>query len=62
VVPGRQNPTGVTATQEKRREGVEAAIEAGALVVEDGYEEPESGWSPLAALAPDRVVWLVTLS
>jgi DNA-binding transcriptional MocR family regulator len=62
VMPERQNPTGVTATEEKRREIVEAAIEAGALVVEDGYEEPESGWAPLAAIAPDRVVWLGTLS
>ena len=62
VMPERQNPTGVTATEMKRREIVEAAIEAGALIVEDGYEEPESGWAPLAALAPGRVVWLGTLS
>ena len=62
VMPERQNPTGVTATEAKRREILEASIDAGALVVEDGYEEPESGWTPLAALAPERVVWLGTLS
>lgn len=62
VMPERQNPTGITTTEAKRREILDAAIEAGALVVEDGYEEPESGWTPLAALAPDRVVWLGTLS
>jgi DNA-binding transcriptional MocR family regulator len=62
VMPERQNPTGVTATEKNRRAILDAAIEAGALVVEDGYEEPESGWKPLAALAPDRVVWLGTLS
>jgi DNA-binding transcriptional MocR family regulator len=62
VMPERQNPTGVTATESTRREILEAAVDAGALVVEDGYEEPESGETPLAARRPDRVVWLGTLS
>ncbi len=62
VMPERQNPTGVTTTESKRREILEAAEDAGALVVEDGYEEPESGEAPLAARRPDRVVWLGTLS
>jgi DNA-binding transcriptional MocR family regulator len=62
VMPERQNPTGVTSSDDKRREILEAAIDAGALVVEDGYEEPESGISPLAARNPERVVWLGTLS
>ena len=31
-----------------------AASAAGALVVEDGYEEPESGLPPLSALDPER--------
>ena len=62
VMPERQNPTGVTASEAKRREVLEAAIDAGALVVEDGYEEPESGITPLAARNPERVVWLGTLS
>ena len=62
VMPERQNPTGVTATDANRREILEAAEDAGALVVEDGYEEPESGQKPLAARRPERVVWLGTLS
>jgi DNA-binding transcriptional MocR family regulator len=62
VMPERQNPTGVTATDAKRREMLDAAEDAGALVVEDGYEEPESGQKPLAARRPERVVWLGTLS
>jgi 2-aminoadipate transaminase len=35
---------------------------SGALLVEDGYEEPESGVKPLAARLPDRTIWLGTLS
>jgi DNA-binding transcriptional MocR family regulator len=62
VMPERQNPTGVTAGEEKRREILEAARDAGALLVEDGYEEPESGIAPLAARDRERVVWLGTLS
>jgi 2-aminoadipate transaminase len=62
VMPERQNPTGVTASDAMRREILEAAVDAGALVVEDGYEEPESGIAPLAARNPERVVWLGTLS
>ncbi|HSE64687.1 MAG TPA: PLP-dependent aminotransferase family protein [Thermoanaerobaculia bacterium] len=62
VMPERQNPTGVTASEAKRREILDAAADAGALVVEDGYEEPESGITPLAARNPERVVWLGTLS
>ncbi|HLN93567.1 MAG TPA: aminotransferase class I/II-fold pyridoxal phosphate-dependent enzyme, partial [Thermoanaerobaculia bacterium] len=62
VMPERQNPTGVTASEAKRREILAAAVDAGALVVEDGYEEPESGEVPLASRDPERVVWLGTLS
>ncbi|HEU5249495.1 MAG TPA: PLP-dependent aminotransferase family protein [Thermoanaerobaculia bacterium] len=62
VMPERQNPTGVTASDAKRREILEAAVDAGALVIEDGYEEPESGIAPLAARNSERVVWLGTLS
>ena len=62
VMPERQNPTGVTATRERREAILEAAAAAGALVVEDGYEEPESGEAPLAVTSPDRVIWLGTLS
>jgi 2-aminoadipate transaminase len=62
VMPERQNPTGVTALRERREAILEAAAASGALVVEDGYEEPESGETPLAVTSPDRVVWLGTLS
>lgn len=62
TMPERQNPTGVTADAGRRRELLEAARAAGALIVEDGYEEPESGLTPLAALDPERAVWLGTLS
>jgi len=62
VMPERQNPTGVTMGEWRRVELLEAALASGALVVEDGYEEPESGFTPLAALEPERAVWLGTLS
>ncbi len=62
IMPERQNPTGVTVEQ-KRREEILAAVEAcGGLLVEDGYEEPESGKVPFAARLPERTVWLGTLS
>jgi 2-aminoadipate transaminase len=67
VMPERQNPTGLTMPSAARDALLEAAGAAGALVVEDGYEEPDSGerplgGRPLAARRPDRVVWLGTLS
>lgn len=62
VMPERQNPTGVTTSDARRREVLEAAVDAGSLILEDGYEEPESGIAPLAARNPERVVWLGTLS
>ncbi len=62
VMPERQNPTGVTATSAAREALLDAAAEAGALVIEDGYEEPESCEPPMAVRRPDRVVWLGTLS
>lgn len=62
VMPERQNPTGITASEGKRREILAAAGDIGALIVEDGYEEPESGEVPLAARDRERVVWLGTLS
>lgn len=62
LMPERQNPTGVTSSDARREEALEAAVAAGALVVEDGYEEPEPGRVPLAARLPERVVWLGTLS
>lgn len=62
LMPERQNPTGITTSEERRAAVLEAAVSAGALVVEDGYEEPEPGRLPLAAREPDRTVWLGTLS
>ncbi len=62
LMPERQNPTGVTTPDERREQILEAALAAGALLVEDGYEEPESGHRPLAAMCPDRTIWLGTLS
>jgi DNA-binding transcriptional MocR family regulator len=62
VMPERQNPTGLTTTDELREGLLEAARSAGSLVIEDGYEEPESGLAPLAARDPVRVIWLGTLS
>ena len=62
LMPERQNPTGVTASRERREALLEAVASTGALLIEDGYEEPESGMAPLAARLPDRTVWLGTLS
>jgi GntR family transcriptional regulator/MocR family aminotransferase len=62
LMPERQNPTGVTAPDSRRDEILEAAASSGALIVEDGYEEPESGRRPLAARRPERTIWLGTLS
>jgi 2-aminoadipate transaminase len=61
-MPERQNPSGVTASEERRAAVLDAARSAGALVIEDGYEEPEPGRLPLAARDPERTVWLGTLS
>ncbi|HSS43785.1 MAG TPA: PLP-dependent aminotransferase family protein [Thermoanaerobaculia bacterium] len=62
VMPERQNPTGVTATETRREKLLEATVSSGALLVEDGYEEPESGLAPLTARLPQRTIWLGTLS
>ncbi len=62
VTPERQNPTGITMSEPRREALLEAALSSGALLVEDGYEEPDSGLAPLAARQAERVVWLGTLS
>jgi 2-aminoadipate transaminase len=62
LMPERQNPTGITMGEARRQEILEAAIASGALVIEDGYEEAESGRTPLAARRPDRTIWIGTLS
>jgi DNA-binding transcriptional MocR family regulator len=62
VMPERQNPTGVTTSETRRERVLEAVLSSGALLVEDGYEEPESGLAPMAARRPERTIWLGTLS
>ena len=62
LMPERQNPTGITTGDERRQELLEAALSSGSLIVEDGFEEPESRLTTLAARRRDRVVWLGTLS
>ena len=62
VMPERQNPTGITASEPRRAALLDAALSSGALLIEDGYEEPDSGRRPLAVRAPERTVWLGTLS
>ena len=62
LMPERQNPTGLTTSDPRRQELLDAAIASGALIVEDGFEEPESGIATLASRRKDRVVWLGTLS
>src|SRR5262249_2110798 len=62
LMPERQNPTGITASEARRAEVLEAALSASSLVIEDGYEEPEPGRLPLAARDAERTVWLGTLS
>jgi DNA-binding transcriptional MocR family regulator len=62
LMPERQNPTGITTPDQRRQQILDAAVASGALVVEDGYEEPESGHRPLASRLPDRTIWLGTLS
>jgi DNA-binding transcriptional MocR family regulator len=62
LMPERQNPTGITTGPRRREALLQAAVSAGSLVVEDGYEEPESGEPPLSARDATRTVWLGTLS
>ena len=66
TIPDFQNPTGLLTSPGRRAEIVEAAAEAGVLVVEDAFDadllvEGELP-PPLAALAPGLVVHLGTLS
>jgi GntR family transcriptional regulator/MocR family aminotransferase len=62
LMPERQNPTGITTGEVERQAVLDAALASGAIVVEDGFEEPESGLPTLCARGGDRAVWLGTLS
>ncbi|MGA7990797.1 MAG: PLP-dependent aminotransferase family protein [Thermoanaerobaculia bacterium] len=66
TIPDLQNPTGLLASAPRRAEIAHRAAAAGVLVVEDAFEadllvEGELP-PPLAALAPDHVVHLGTIS
>jgi 2-aminoadipate transaminase len=68
TIPNFQNPSGVTLAPERRNELVEIADENDFLIIEDDayfdlyFTEDASRLVPLAALRPDRVVYLSTFS
>jgi GntR family transcriptional regulator/MocR family aminotransferase len=66
VTPAHQSPTGVGLAPERRAALLSWAIETGGLVIEDDYDaEYRYDRPPLAAmqgLAPDRVVYMGTVS
>jgi len=68
TIPNFQNPSGVTLEAERRNELVDIADEHDLLIIEDDayfdlyFTEDASRLVPLAALRPDRVVYLGTFS
>lgn len=68
TIPNFQNPSGVTLAAERRRELAEVAEQYDLLIIEDDayfdlyFTEEASRLMPLAALCPDRVVYLGTFS
>ena len=68
TIPNFQNPSGVTLAAERRHELVEIADEHDLLIIEDdayfelAFTEDASRLLPLAALRPERVVYLGTFS
>lgn len=67
TIPNFQNPSGVTLTTERRREIVDIAEESDLLIVEDDayfdlYFDEQSRLTPIAALCPERVIYLGTFS
>jgi len=68
TIPNFQNPSGVTLAAERRKQLVEIADEHDFMIVEDDayfdlyFTEEASRLVPLAALRPDRVVYLGTFS
>jgi len=68
TIPNFQNPSGVTLAAERRKELIDIADEHDLLIIEDDayfdlyFTEDASRLVPLAALRPDRVVYLGTFS
>lgn len=67
TIPNFQNPSGVTLAAERRGELVEIADEHDLLIIEDDayfdlYFTTDARLTPLAALRPERVVYLGTFS
>ncbi len=67
TIPNFQNPSGVTLAMERRRELVYIADEEDLLIIEDDayfdlYFEEASRLVPLAALRPERVIYLGSFS
>ncbi|HXG91781.1 MAG TPA: PLP-dependent aminotransferase family protein [Blastocatellia bacterium] len=68
TIPNFQNPSGVTLAAERRKQLVEIADEYNLLIIEDDayfdlyFNEEASRRVPLAALRPERVVYLGTFS
>jgi 2-aminoadipate transaminase len=68
TIPNFQNPSGVTLAAERRNELIEIADEADLLIIEDDayfdlyFTAEASRLVPLAALRPERVVYLGTFS
>jgi 2-aminoadipate transaminase len=68
TIPNFQNPSGVTLAEERRQELIDIADEYDLLIIEDDayydlyFSDDPSRMVPLAALRPDRVVYLGTFS
>jgi 2-aminoadipate transaminase len=67
TIPNFQNPSGVTLAAERRTELIEIAEQYDLLIIEDDayfdlHFEEGSRLTPLAALCPDRVIYLGTFS
>jgi 2-aminoadipate transaminase len=68
TIPNFQNPSGVTLAAQRRTELVEIAQQYDLLIIEDDayfdlhFEEEGSRLMPIAALCPERVVYLGTFS
>jgi 2-aminoadipate transaminase len=68
TIPNFQNPSGVTLADVRRKELIDVADEHDLLIIEDDayfdlyFADDASRFVPLAALRPDRVVYLGTFS